>query len=56
MLPLASGSGYAIIGGVVTASALLIWVLLRSEVRNEQADQPTEDARSDADSNGVGLP
>jgi hypothetical protein len=43
MLPLASSQGYAIIGGVVSATALLLWILLRSEARNEALARRRED-------------
>ncbi len=46
MLPLASANGYVIIGGAVTGAALLIWLLLRTEGREEKARQAAEKARN----------
>jgi hypothetical protein len=56
MLPLASTSGYAVIGGAVAGSALLIWLLLRTEKREERARQAAGEGHGDAGSDGLDSP
>jgi hypothetical protein len=49
MLPLASASGLAIIGGATSASVLFLWWLLRAEARDEAAAERDRDAASGTD-------
>jgi hypothetical protein len=42
-LPLASGSGVAIISVVVLASVLFLWWVLRSEAREDAAREPADE-------------
>jgi hypothetical protein len=48
MIPLASASGYAVIGAAVAFAAVLLWLLLRMEAR-DQAEEEEEEAAHKAD-------
>ena len=47
MIPLASASGYAVIAGAVAFAAVLLWLLLRMEARDEAAERAEEEANRD---------
>jgi hypothetical protein len=61
MLPLASSSGLAIIGGATSGAVLFLWWLLRAETRDEAREAAEEGepasgepgAAPEADPNGV---
>jgi ABC-type uncharacterized transport system YnjBCD substrate-binding protein len=61
MLPLASASGLAVIGGATSASVLFLWWLLRAETRDEAREAAAKgepaslepQAAPEADPNGV---
>jgi hypothetical protein len=61
MLPLASASGVAIIGGATSASVLFLWWLLRAEAHDEEREAAADgeaangepEVAPQADPNGV---
>jgi len=54
MLPIASASGYAVIGGAVAFAGLFTWYLLRMEARTARAEEAEAEAQSEApQANGV---
>jgi len=56
MIPLASASGYAVISIAVAFTAVLLWLLLRMEARDEAADRAKEDAAREAEAKRISPP
>lgn len=54
IVPLASATGYATIGGSVSFAAVFVWWLLRMEARETAAEQAEEEAAVEGDADGVG--
>src|SRR5271154_179480 len=56
MIPLASASGYAVISIAVAFTAVLLWLLLRMEARDEAADRAKQDAAREAEAKRISPP
>jgi hypothetical protein len=48
MIPLASGTGIGILGGVIAVTLICLWWLLRAESREADEEEAAERAQSDA--------
>jgi hypothetical protein len=56
MVPLASATGYATIGGSVSFAGLFVWWLLRMEARESAAEQAEEEAALEGDGDRASQP